>query len=206
MKLLIALFALGASMVPTAIAKNMAPTTDHSFTIRHYGATGHGCAVNGLTITNRHMLDPRKAGKREELPRIFFRYSFSNGQEGRGRSTGVSMYADVGTVELQDEPANGYAKLADAPKIGDRIHWIEYDFRKRKNLFQGRLREGKIVTILAGMVVVDEAVTKGASGGCAYNEANEVIGLMEFFSRSYDGKTAGGIAGIWGDWWLDVAP
>jgi S1-C subfamily serine protease len=189
------------------------PTVDVSYSFRliHYGATGHGCAVNGLTLTNRHMVDPRPAGE-EHKPayKTRFRYAFTNeptNTEGRGYSATISSVADLAIVKLDKEPPFGYARLAPtAPAIGASIFWIEYDFRTVENIYRVRGRKAKVVSNVAGILALDQQTNPGSSGGCAYNAAGEVVGLIAFYHKAENGKRAGGIVSLYGDWWTDVVP
>jgi S1-C subfamily serine protease len=205
--LVVSLALISTTPVPPVTAEDLGPM-DFPYTfslIPPLKGYGHGCAVEGITITNRHMVDFRK-DPTDELKATFFRYGFPNGRAGRGKAVSVSEVADLAVV-LLDIPASQFGTLAKAaPEIGDVVRWVEYDFRKLDKVFHGRVREGKIVTNWAGHVVLDEDITRGASGGCAYNEAGEIVGLMTFGVNTEDRKIGAGIVALWGDWWKDVAP
>jgi hypothetical protein len=182
-----------------------APAGKHTFAIFHYRGFGHGCAVNGVTLTNRHIVDPR-------LPETFFipigplsfRFGFANGPQGTGRSIMLSASADVAQVKLSSEPAN-YATLAvHGPAVGETIMWVEYDFRTQGEAFERRYRTTTINRIVAGHAILEDTPVGGASGGCAYNAAGEVLGLMTFGMPTSDLGMAGGITALWGEWWKDA--
>jgi hypothetical protein len=176
------------------------------FEIQKMGGGGHGCAVNGLIITNRHMVDPRREWWEGDLPKMFFRYEWPDETAGVGHSVTVSAIADLAIVKLDKEPPNGYAPLAtERPQEGDLVYWWEYDLRKQGDAFQPRYKEGKITTITAGHAILAKDVVQGASGGCAFNEYGEAIGLMSFgFGTTKDYKQNGGVTGFWGHWWRDL--
>ena len=179
------------------------PDMPHSFAIQmRDGSSGHGCAVNGVILTNRHMVE--LSSEKGETKRAFFRYEFPGGQVGRGESVSVSNRIDLATLKLDKDPPFGYARLGRKPVKDDLIKWVEYDFRKRKNAFKSRAREGKVVIAVAGEIIIDEPVTRGASGGCAYDERGEVVGLVTFGFGTADRKRGTGVPGFWGDWWADV--
>ena len=148
--------------------------------ITHVAATGHGCAVNGITITNRHMVDPRDYDEFEPPHKIRFRYSFYDGVEGVGFSTRISNVSDVAIVELDKDPSSYGVLASGPPAIGEDIVWVEYDFRKRNNMYKPRLRKAEVVHVFMGIVILKDSVTNGASGGCAYNEAGEIIGIVTY--------------------------
>ena len=196
--------AVAVFMAVHAVASN--PFHAYSFAIAtgRPGAYGHGCAVNGKLITNAHMVDPRDSYDYEAPSVVYFRYEFADGTSGIGKSAHISSVADLASITIDKNPPYGYARLGPEPKVGDRIFWVEYDFRKQKNVFKPRERDGKIIKIIAGHILLDEKVTRGASGGCAYNQAGGVVGLVTFGFTTHDGKTSTGIVGIWGDWFQNV--
>ncbi len=182
------------------------PVPPHVFTIIHYAGSGHGCAVNGITITNRHMVDPRSAGDFSPPNKVRFRYEFPDGVHGVGYSDKISNVSDLAIVVLDKKPTLYGVLAAGPPRIGEKIVWVEYDFRKRSNIYKARTRTAKVVMVRTGRVYLERGVTHGASGGCAYNEAGEVIGLITGWLTTGDSKKAGSITGLWGDWWNDIVP
>ncbi len=181
------------------------PVPPHSFSFRHFRASGHGCAVNGVTITNRHMVDPRRPGDFSPPHKIRFRYEFPDGTVGIGYSKKLANAADIAIVVLDKEPAS-YAILGDKPELGDHLTWVEYDFRKRANVFQPRVRRGKVVTIMSGHIYLDQDVVNGASGGCMYSEDGKVVGIITAKKRTNDRKWSAVATALYGDWWKDIVP
>lgn len=182
-----------------------APAGKHTFAIFHYRGFGHGCAVNGIAITNRHMVDPRTEQTFYVPPGpIVFRFQFLNGPAGQGRSIALSKAADLARVVLSQDPEN-YATLAvRGPAVGETLMWVEYDFRTQAEAFAARYRTSQVARSVAGHIILTDDPTPGASGGCAYNAAGEVVGLITFGMRTEDTKSAGGITALWGAWWADV--
>jgi len=177
----------------------------YTFRLRHYGATGSGCAVNGLTLTSRHLVDPRKAADFGPVHKVRFRFEFLDGKtEGRGYSHLISNHADLATVVLDKEPPFGYAKLAAKPQPGDDVLWMEYDWRKQDDYYAQRGRKSTVIRTTLGLVLLKDPPSNGASGGCAYNINGDVMGLMTFYDDTEDNKTSGGVVGLWGHWWNDV--
>jgi len=150
------------------------------------------------------MVDPRIPGDFGQPSKVRFRYQFIDGTVGRGYSDLISSVADLAVIKIDKPPPFGYAVLGEKPEVGDKISWTEFDFRKRKNIYKPREREGEVTNILAGVVFLDEKVTLGASGGCAYNDKDEVVGLVTFRMTTDDVKDSTGITGLWGDWFKDV--
>jgi hypothetical protein len=168
------------------------------------GGFGHACAVNKAIVTNRHNVLPRGWKEGYEVHPSYYRYEFINGRAGYGKSLRISRYADVAELKL-DIPASQYGVLAaNGPERGEKVWWVEYDFRKQDKAFFPRVRSAKVTTSFAGQVILAGEIVPGASGGCAYNEAGEVIGLMTFGFGTDDGRPSAGVVGLWGQWWKDV--
>ena len=164
---------------------------------------GHGCAVNGLTITNHHMVD--KYNKDGDLETVFFRYEFPGGGTGWGKSVKVSKNADLAVVSLDAPPPFGFAELGPKPEIGDKVYWVEYNFEDPDEAMRRVERRAEVSNVVAGYITADKEVVPGASGGCVYNEAGQVVGLVTFGMGLGRGRSAIGITGLWGKWFTDVA-
>ncbi len=177
----------------------------YTFRMRHYAALGSGCAVNGMTLTNRHMVDPRAADDFDPLHKIRFRYEFLDGvTQGRGYTLRVSNHADLAEVKLDKDPPFGYARLGARPIPDMEVFWMEYDWRKQEAIYAQRPRKSTIIRTTMGIAILKDPPSNGASGGCAYNANGDVIGLMTFYVDTEDHKTSGGVVGLWGQWWADV--
>jgi len=174
----------------------------HTFRISAFGGAAHGCAVNGMTLTNRHVVDKRNSVL-EPLALFKFRYDFfkNANRRGVGQSLLVSPFSDLATVKLDQAPPFGFAKLGPEPKVGDRIRWVEYDFRTDKNAYKPRGRSGKVISVFAGQIVLKTEAIEGASGGCAYNDENEVVGLMSYKREMEDDNWVTVVVGFYGEWW-----
>ncbi len=172
-----------------------------SFLIHNKWLHAHGCSVNGYLLTSAHNVDPRAAEDQlTPLPPMFFRYEFRGLNGGIAAAVGVVQNADVGVLALT-APAPAVAMLGPSPDIGDRIRWVEYDWRKQDKWMHPHGREAKVTSIWAGLVILDRGVTPGASGGCAFNDAGQAIGLMTFYAHADDDGLVGGVIGFWPGWW-----
>jgi hypothetical protein len=201
MRLSIIVLALALLFPFAATAGKPAFGSKYSFMLNNKYVRAHGCAVNGYFLTNAHVIDPRSPGSSAPLPPMYYRYEFRGEHGGVAASYGVSASADVGMLTKMRAPSYGYALLGDEPAIGDRIRWIEYDWRKNESMMRARGRHAKVTGVYAGTVMLDRGVTPGASGGCAYTDDGRVIGLMTFYMEAQDNERAGGIVGFWGGWW-----
>ena len=132
-----------------------------------------------------------------------FRYEFRGVHGGLAKSVAVVESSDIALIAL-GAPSPVYAELGPSPKVGDRIRWVEYDWRMRDRFMNPIGREAKVIGIWAGLLVLDGGVTEGASGGCAYNDAGQAVGLMTWydFPTEEPAKQVGGVVGFWGGWWV----
>lgn len=197
------------------VAPGFAGSTDFnasaSFLIHNRWIHAHGCSVNGMLLTSAHNIDPRDASEQLlPIPPMWFRYEFRGLNGGIARAVGIVQSADVAKLAIVGSPP-AMAELGPSPKKSDRIRWVEYDWRKRGQYMDPRGREAKVVGIHAGMVVLDRSVTNGASGGCAFNDAGQAIGLMTWYAKTDDGdedktdeEKVGGVIGFWGGWWTTL--
>jgi hypothetical protein len=178
------------------------PAGKHSFGMFSYHGFAHGCAVNGKTLTNRHVVEVDSEFESVFGPSAMrFRYTFPRGVEGFGSSVAVSNASDAALLKLGTNPPN-YAPLATGPPdIGETIIWVEHDFRSEEDAFAIRYRKSAVTQVRAGMVIIEGDVTSGSSGGCAYNGAGEVVGLITWRMTTKDYEHVSGITGLWGQWW-----
>jgi hypothetical protein len=111
--------------------------------------------------------------------------------------------SDLGWLELGKGAVKyPYTVASTRPNIKDKIYWIEYNFKRKKDAFRTERREAKVLRIIAGHIYVDEAPVSGASGGCAFNEAGEVVGIISgaYAVGTFARANVGVFVGIYGDW------
>ena len=164
-------------------------------------AVAHACPVAPhYAITAAHVIDPRWMDK--EFPLIPYRFSNDDGVEGIAKPAGVFKEADVGLLILGPSPVEFYRLAEHAPKLKDKIFWIEYNDKKVNDAFRTEVREAEVVRVVAGHIYTDDAPVPGASGGCAFNEANEVVGIIVAgWGVGYThNPNVGGIAATYGIW------
>lgn len=173
--------------------------TDGVLSLMGRFSIGHACPVEpGFAITAAHVLD--KVWFDSEVDLLPFRFENGAGEEGLALPSGVLMEADLGWVFLFPPVTVYYPFAKERPKRGDKIYWIEYETKDQDKVFQSRIRESEIITVRAGHIFTKRTIRHGASGGCAWNEAGEVIGIsVKSFRFGYSGD-AGGFVGVWGKW------
>lgn len=87
-----------------------------------------------------------------------------------------------------------------APKVGDRIYFLGYDWRDKKRGFGERAFEGKVTRIQNGELIYDKQGVGGSSGSCVLNEAGEVVAINKSGKDMDNGDETGQGIGVWGDW------
>lgn len=133
---------------------------------------GHACPVNEHIITAAHVA--ARVGRNHEQYPMSYVYQ-------QGTKTGLlkpssdhppSQHVDLGwlDVELGDVPY--FNSLARDVYVGDKIFWFEYDKQ-----FKKKRVDSKVVEVIAGHLVTKIPFARGASGGCIFNEDNEVVGI-----------------------------
>jgi hypothetical protein len=87
---------------------------------------------------------------------------------------------------------------ATAPKAGDRIWLLGFDWSNRKNAMADDVIEAKVLRVVALHVIFSPTGQPGSSGSCVVNESGEVIAINEG-SYELDDKAEAGLAvGVWG--------
>ncbi len=168
-------------------------------------SSSHACAVDGVVITNAHVVDRRlPTNMGDPIVPATFRYQQVDGPEGIGELFAIIGSADIALVNLDQYPTYFAPRATEAPAEGDEVSWYEYDLRKNEDAYKRRRRTTRVVTDFAGTLVLKDKATTGASGGCLFNEVGEVVGLMTFQIPTDDGKRGTGIAGIWAHWFDSV--
>ncbi len=114
---------------------------------------------------------------------------------------------DLMVMEVLPKTDKFYPIAARAPKVGEELWWRGYEWRNRRELFADRTYHGRLLRIVAGVLIVDEKSAPGASGSCVLNSAGEVVAIVAF-SRSVDEsdgrEQVSGLVGIWGRWLGDL--
>jgi len=148
---------------------------------------GHACPVNGIILTAEHVTINN--------PRGFY---WSDQFEKRGTLTVEAPTDPRDIVRLS--PASGsipaWYVLGYAPKIGEKVHWQEYNRKDAKHALHPKTVEAEIVNLLGGQIILSEAPSPGASGACVLNRTDEAIGVVAFGLTLDDGKSVLGAVNI----------
>lgn len=184
-----------------AVADKAEIDTNNVLHLKGRHNAGHACPVidEHLKLTAAHVLDVKWYDR--DFPLLPFRFSTDNGHKGIARPLAVQTAVDLGWLytEVKVKP---YRVAEVGPVEDDKVFWIEYNLDKKKDVFKTEFRDARFIREVAGVIFVDESPQSGASGGCAFNEAGEVIGIITSgwkIGSTYD-PNVGGIAAVYGEW------
>jgi hypothetical protein len=159
-----------------------------------------GCPVSATrALTSAHVTDPRWFDSK--APLWPFRFENALGEEGIAAPMSVRTEADLGWLALRTPVSVWYSVASEKPKVGDKVFWREYEIQKEDKFFTFVERDSEIVSVVAGSFYTKRIIRQGASGGCVFNEAGEILGLATMgYTIGYTGD-AGGFIGVWGHWY-----
>jgi len=183
--------AFGCAKAPNAISPQDFAAERLSLSLIGKHAMGHACAVNGKILTAAHVAAPRMNGV--ETPQW---YTWSDGVRGGWMKFKVASPArDLAMMESDMGDTPRYNELALSAIAGEKVYWYQYNYAN-KRVLQVSKREAIIERTIAGHIVMSNPPARGASGGCLFNEANEVVGIITW---AFD--TAGVAVNLTGQWW-----
>lgn len=162
---------------------------------------GHACAIGPrLALTNGHIVDIRPF----DVGVAPFPFVWSDGTGASGFLVplrgGLERARDLASVEPFGEGTfPHYLPLAsEAPKPGDRVFFLGYDWTNRKRALGDEVIEAKVTRVVALHLVFVPSGQPGSSGSCIVNEAGEVVAINEGGYPADDGETVGIAIGVWG--------
>jgi len=174
------------------------PTTNTvSAVLRLFGRwhVAHACPVDGVVLTAGHVASPFALIPMIGDQPIGYSWSDGLGNHGYARASANFLYRDLGVLSITKGTVAFYRRADEAPRPGDELRWIEYDFSERTKAYESQARTAQFLREVAGHLVLDGGPMRGASGSCVFNSSNEVVGIV-----SWDGF-AGVVVGVTGDWW-----
>lgn len=190
-----------APAAPRAGGDDPAPP-DTSAILRLIGRDGlaHACAISPtLALTNVHVVDSHP-DEREYVP-LPLMWGLPSGEVGVVvPALDNDRFRDLARVM----PHRGtfprhYEIAATPPAVGDRVWFIGYDFRNRRDALAERVFEAKVLRNVAGTLVFYPPGTHGSSGSCVLDAVGRVVGVA-YAGLSIAVQDAVGLAvGVWGD-------
>lgn len=157
------------------------------------GSVAHGCPVAAdKAYTNAHVT-------RGTLGLSWT----SGGSEGVALETGRDRFRDLATIAPRGRFPRWYPVAKEAPKEGDKLTFVGYEWRSRKEAFAERVFEVRALREFPGHLAYSPAGTPGSSGSCVLNAKGEIVGInmgaMEVGPKD-KGEAVGIAVAMWGRW------
>src|SRR5574341_1302421 len=195
--LVLSLSSMGWAGEPTA------PDTRASLMLSgRFAVVASACAVEGVVLTNAHVVDVRPFDLAFPLSEL--RFESAMGDRGIiGPLRGLA-FTDLAVVTTST-PLTHFARVAAAePAPGEAVWWALPSWQSRKRMLERTIVSGRVLRSWAGTLVIDRETESGASGGCVFNGSGEVVGLVTWGSEARDQREATMAVGLWGPWWQHI--
>ena len=157
----------------------------------------HACPCDGLILTAAHVAHPLYLRPGYQNIAIEYTWSDDRGGEGFLLSDYLFLARDLAVMRVRTGNPAYYRHALKAPQIGETLYWAEFDFSELKKAFATVHREGVLLRIVAGHLILDKMPTHGASGTCLVNSKNEVVAEVAFSHRI----GAAIVVALYGPWW-----
>ncbi len=176
MRLAIILLALTTACTSCAkpqVAKLPAQANWPTMTLIGRTGLAHACPVGGFIVTAAHVME----GANSLGVKIEHRYIYQQASRiGWLKPNYTFQHRDLGFMLVDSGDTPKFHNFAEAfPLKGDRIHWYEYDYTKGVQMVKKR---GRVVSTISGHLSFTPGPTSGASGGCIYNESEDVLAVI----------------------------
>lgn len=175
---------------------------DTSGILRLMGRFGaaHACPLAAdLILTNGHVVDPRPFDP--DVPTLPYRYSDGAGNAGVVAPVSTERCADLAVMAVRPGgTVKPYPRASVAPEPGDHVWFIGYDWSSKNKAFAEKVIDAKVLRVVAGHLILDEAGDPGSSGSCVLNAKGEVVAINSFGKQVGVGEEVEGVVGVWGDW------
>lgn len=200
-----ALVALLSLLAVPAFAQ---PNTRGILSVVNLAGFAHACPIGPkLAITARHVVDADPLKPEVPMyPQRWFQDVPGASEHGILDPIRTSGYSDLALAESDDTFAMYYSIAAEAPKPGDTLTWLSYNFAKRSRAFDRKPLNGKVARVFAGMIVMDEETVPGSSGSCVLNDRNEVVAIVSRGIGTDDMRETALFEAIYGPWYEHAFP
>lgn len=188
-------------MIPLVLFILAAPDLSGMLKLTGGDSIAHACPIAmDRALTNQHVMSTGSQ----------MVWGVGNGEEAHGivESTETDRYRDLSYIKPISVARfpRWYPIAKSAPKIGDRIYFIGYDWADRKKAFGPEQFDSKVTQVLNGNIAFEDGGKGGSSGSCVLNEAGEVVAINKGGKDTENNNGIAGFAvGVWGDW-LSLEP
>jgi len=188
--------------VPRVEAKDEpAPDFSKAISVSYPGGLGTACPVSAsVAITAGHVAQDESPFR---PPRLVMMRGGSAVWGGYLNADFASDYEDAGFLKVDEDSApfpSWYEFAMKAPEIGERLWWVGYDWRKRKDAGVLRLFTGRVVSLRGGMVFMDTETTPGSSGSCVLNSEGKIVAVTVWSIALDDQARAAVFVGMYPPW------
>ena len=135
------------------------------------------CPIKKDVYTASHVVLPwMEAATFQELG---YSWSTPSGLRGYLNPLSTGTHRDLSTMELamSNDLPKFWKAAAALPSEGDRVRWVEYDESPEAQLAPVQ-REAHVLRTIGGYVQFDVEPAAGSSGGCLWNDSDEVVGVV----------------------------
>jgi hypothetical protein len=162
---------------------------------------GHACPVDGLVLTAAHVAHPLylHPGHKDEV--VTYAWSDHMGHTGYLGSAYLMLARDLGILTVLSGTPHYYSHASKEPEPGAAVRWLEYDYRGKEKAFAPRCKSAKVLRLIAGHLILDGGAMPGASGGCLFNKADEVVGIVVGRKRVGLTDYVSVAVSVSGPWW-----
>ena len=159
---------------------------------------GGACAVGNQIFTAKHVVNPfmgRDAGAMAYGSGLS--WSTPAGLRGYLNVEWSQWYRDIAGLSLAwTEDLPKFWPYASGVVVGERVRWVGYVWDPGERIMASRERQGKVLRTVGGYIVFDGDPVEGSSGGCLWNDADEVLGVVV-----WSVENAGLAVSVAGYWW-----
>lgn len=172
-----------------------APDLSGMLKLSNGSSLAHACPVAmDKAYTNRHVVTAGSQGI----------WGVGNGEDHHGlyEAEVYDVFRDLAVIKpiSSSRFPRWYPIAFSAPKVGEKVYFIGYDWEDRKSAFAPKVFDSTVTRIFNGNLAFEKAGRPGSSGSCILNERGEVLAINQGGNETDTDGLAGIGVGIWGDW------